>query len=118
IRNGRSCLIGPLAILSASGNPRWGMGTRVIGGRRTYSRFSRGSSRPVLLRLAVSLVLVAGVMVAAPSPARAAPTWSVSPSPSPPGPPNGNLAAVACLSETNCYAVGGYFTTSGGKTLV
>ena len=83
-----------------------------------YSLSSRRLRRPAFVRLAVSVVLVTGVVVKTEPPASATPMWSVTPSPSPLGPANGNLAGVSCVSETNCFAVGSYFAFSTEKTLV
>ncbi len=86
--------------------------------RRKCSRYARGLRRPAFDRLAISVVLVTGVVATTAPPASATPTWSVTPSPSPVGPANGSLAGVACVSETSCYAVGSYPAGTTEKTLV
>lgn len=70
---------------------------------------------PVLGRLAVSVTLVAGGMIAVAPRASAAPAWSVVASPNPFGPPRGFLGGVSCSSASSCFAVG---ETGGSETLV
>ena len=74
-----------------------------MAGTRFYPRHLR---RSAFVRLAVSVGLVAGVVVAAAAPASASPVWSVAASPSPFGPSSGHLVGVACPSATSCFAVG------------
>ena len=54
----------------------------------------------------LALLTTTAVLVAA-SPAAAAPAWSIVSSPSPPSPPTGGLSDVACITTTDCFAVGG-----------
>ena len=61
---------------------------------------------PVLVRVAVSVGLIAGVIVVPAAPASATPVWSITPSPSPVGPTNGLLSGVSCATATICFAVG------------
>jgi hypothetical protein len=59
-------------------------------------------------RLGASLILISGLIVVAVvgAPAASGPRWSALRTPSPPGPPNGLLTGVACISPTNCFAIG------------
>jgi hypothetical protein len=68
--------------------------------------------RARVVRLVVAIGLIAGMPAAMAAPSGAAPAWSITPSASPPGPPSGSVSAVSCASATNCFAVGGTFTTS------
>jgi hypothetical protein len=54
---------------------------------------------------AMTLVFATGIASASPA-SSAVPAWSVAPSVSPPGMPTGAFAAVACATETRCFAFG------------
>jgi hypothetical protein len=67
---------------------------------------SRRLRRPAFVTVAVSVALVAGVVVASAPPASATPGWSLAPSPNPTGSVVAWLAGVSCPSTTSCFAVG------------
>ena len=59
-----------------------------------------------VVRCAAAVGLVAGLVVVVAVPSAAAAGWSITASPSPPGPPDGALSAVSCVSATQCVGVG------------
>src|SRR5690349_1700500 len=68
-----------------------------------------GGSGSAFVRFGAALVLMFGVVVVANASAPAAsgtPRWSAVRSPSPPGPPNGVMEGVACITAANCFAIG------------
>ena len=68
-----------------------------------------------LVRVTVSIGLVASVIVATAVPASATPGWVVAPSAQPSGPPQGALNSVVCPNTTSCFAVGN--TTGDGPVV-
>jgi len=59
---------------------------------------------PVILLSTIAFI--ANVLLVTTSPANAAPAWSITPTPTPAGASGAGLSAVACISATNCFAVG------------